>query len=51
MMAGLTDAERQAAWEEIEQELHTFEGADGFVGPCELLIVVGTRRDTMEHGI
>ncbi len=51
MMAGLTDAERQTAWEEIEQELRTFEGADGFVGPCELLIAVGTRRDTTEHGI
>lgn len=45
MMAGLTDPERLAAWEEIEQELSKFEGPDGFVGPCELLIAVGTCPD------
>jgi ubiquinone/menaquinone biosynthesis C-methylase UbiE len=43
MMAGLTGAERQAAWEEIEQELRRYEGADGFEGPCELVIAVGER--------
>jgi ubiquinone/menaquinone biosynthesis C-methylase UbiE len=46
MMAGLTEAEREAAWEEIEHELRQFEGPDGFAGPCELLIAVGTRRDS-----
>jgi len=51
MMAGLTEAERQAAWEEIEQELRKFEGPDGFAGPCELVIAVGTRRDHPQHGI
>jgi SAM-dependent methyltransferase len=45
MMAGLTDVERQAAWEEIEDELRQFEGPDGFAGPCELVLAVGTRRD------
>jgi ubiquinone/menaquinone biosynthesis C-methylase UbiE len=51
MMAGLTEAERQAAWEEIEQELRQFEGPDGFAGPCELVIAVGTRGDNLQHGI
>jgi ubiquinone/menaquinone biosynthesis C-methylase UbiE len=51
MMAGLTEAERQEAWEEIEQELRKFEGPDGFAGPCELLIAVGTYRDNLQHGI
>jgi SAM-dependent methyltransferase len=43
MLAGLTEAERQAAWEEIEQELRRFEGSNGFEGPCELVIGVGTK--------
>jgi SAM-dependent methyltransferase len=47
MMAGLTDDDRQAAWEEIEDELRQFEGPDGFAGPCELLVAVGTRRDSL----
>jgi ubiquinone/menaquinone biosynthesis C-methylase UbiE len=51
MMAGLTEAERQAAWEEIEQELRKFEGPDGFAGPCELVIAVGTSRDKRQSGI
>jgi ubiquinone/menaquinone biosynthesis C-methylase UbiE len=51
MMAGLPEAERQSTWEEIEQDLRKFEGTDGFVGPCELVLVVGTRRDYPQHGI
>ena len=43
MLAGLTEAERAAAWEEIEQALRTFEGPEGFEGPCELVIGVGTK--------
>jgi SAM-dependent methyltransferase len=43
MLAGLTEAERAAAWEEIEQTLSTFEGPEGFEGPCELVIGVGTK--------
>jgi SAM-dependent methyltransferase len=41
MMAGLQDEEREEAWSEIEQELTQFETADGFEGPCELLVSVG----------
>jgi SAM-dependent methyltransferase len=43
MMAGLDEPGRQAAWLEIERELERFEGPDGFVGPCEVLIAVGTK--------
>jgi ubiquinone/menaquinone biosynthesis C-methylase UbiE len=43
MLAALTEAERAATWEEIEQTLRTFEGPAGFEGPCELVVGVGTR--------
>jgi SAM-dependent methyltransferase len=43
MLAGLTEAERAATWEEIEQPLRPFLGPQGFLGPCELIIGVGTK--------
>ena len=44
MMANMTEAEREATWEEIGQTLARFETADrGFVGPCEMLVGSGTR--------
>jgi ubiquinone/menaquinone biosynthesis C-methylase UbiE len=43
MLSGLPEAERQAAWDEIAQALARFEGPDGFTGPCEMLVVSGTR--------
>lgn len=43
MLAGVTDSERDAAWQEIEETLGQFEGPDGFVGPCEMLVVTGTK--------
>ena len=42
ILAGLGEAERAAAWAEIEEALGRFEGPDGFVGPCELLVAAGT---------
>jgi SAM-dependent methyltransferase len=42
MLAGLGEAERAAAWAEIEVALGQFEGPDGFSGPCELLVAAGT---------
>ena len=42
MMSGLSQAERESVWEEIERELRQFEGPDGFEGPCEMLVVAGT---------
>ncbi len=43
MLGGLSAAERDAAWAEIEAELEQFETGDGFVGPCELVVAVGTK--------
>jgi hypothetical protein len=43
MLAGLDEAAREEAWEEIESELGRFEGEDGFEGPCELLVAAGTK--------
>ncbi|WP_155372797.1 class I SAM-dependent methyltransferase [Catellatospora vulcania] len=43
MLAGLPEPERDAAWAEITAELAAFEGPDGFVGPCEMLVVSATR--------
>jgi ubiquinone/menaquinone biosynthesis C-methylase UbiE len=43
MLAGLSEAARENAWSEIERELSQFETAEGFAGPCELLVAAGTR--------
>jgi ubiquinone/menaquinone biosynthesis C-methylase UbiE len=43
MLAGVTEAEREATWDEITRELRQFEGSEGFVGPCELIIGVGVK--------
>jgi ubiquinone/menaquinone biosynthesis C-methylase UbiE len=42
MMAGLSAAERADTWREVEEALTRFEGPDGFVGPCEMLVGAGT---------
>ena len=43
MLAGVSEEEREAAWQEIEQELRQFESAGGFEGPCELVIGAGRK--------
>jgi SAM-dependent methyltransferase len=43
MLAGLSEPDREAAWTEISEALAQFEGPEGFVGPCEMLVVSGTR--------
>jgi SAM-dependent methyltransferase len=43
MMAGLSQAERDETWAEIETALREFEAHDRFVGPCELLVGAGTK--------
>ena len=43
MLAGLPPEEREEAWTEIATALAAYEGPDGFVGPCEMLVVTGTR--------
>ncbi len=42
MLAGLTDEEREDAWDEIERELARFETARGFEAPCELIVAAAT---------
>lgn len=42
MMVALSDAERAQVWRDIEDALRAFEAKDGFVGPCEMLVGVGT---------
>jgi SAM-dependent methyltransferase len=43
MLAGLDADAREAAWAEIGEQLAQFEGPDGFVAPCELLVAAGRR--------
>jgi hypothetical protein len=42
MLAGLDEAGKDGAWQEIERELRKFETASGFEGPCELIVVTGS---------
>ena len=42
MLSGLDESGRAAAWTEIARRLTAFETPDGFVGPCELVVVAGT---------
>jgi SAM-dependent methyltransferase len=44
MLSGLPEDERPGVWAEVEDALSQFEGPDGFVGPCELLVAVATKR-------
>ena len=41
MLAGLPTEEQSEVWREIGEALCEFEGPDGFVGPCELLVAGG----------
>ncbi len=43
MLGSLSDAEKDEAWEEIEQALQQFENGHQFEGPCEMLIAVATK--------
>jgi ubiquinone/menaquinone biosynthesis C-methylase UbiE len=43
MVAGLSEPEREAVWQEIEGELRRFEGPDGFEGPCEMIVGAGVK--------
>ena len=43
MLSGLDEDARADAWREIEEALGQYDGPDGFVGPCEMLVVSGTR--------
>ncbi len=43
MMSSLSENGRESVWQEIEEALGQFQTANGFVGPCELVLVVGTK--------
>jgi SAM-dependent methyltransferase len=43
MLAGLDAGAQDAAWAEIAERLAGFDGPDGFVAPCELLVAAGRR--------
>lgn len=43
MLAGVPEHERPGVWGEIESALGRFETADGFVGPCELLVASASK--------
>jgi ubiquinone/menaquinone biosynthesis C-methylase UbiE len=43
LLKKLSDADRELAWSEIEQQLNQFEGPNGFEAPGEWLIGVGTK--------
>jgi SAM-dependent methyltransferase len=43
MLAGLDQAGKDAAWQEIEVSLRQFETKSGFEGPCEMIVAVGVK--------
>ena len=43
MLSALPDAEQDAAWKEIEQELRAFQGDTGFEAGTELIVGAGTK--------
>ena len=43
MLSSVDEGEREDVWSEITRQLTQFEGPEGFVGPCEMLVVTGTK--------
>jgi SAM-dependent methyltransferase len=43
MLSGVSESERNEAWAEIESALAAFDGPDGFVGPCEMVVAAGIK--------
>lgn len=43
MLSGLPATQQEEVWHEIAEALEAFDTADGFVGPCELLVAAGVR--------
>lgn len=43
MLSGIEESERELVWQEIEERLKEFEGPEGFVGPCEMVVGVGVK--------
>jgi SAM-dependent methyltransferase len=47
MLAGLSAEAQAAVWQEITGALTEFEGPEGFLGPCELLVVAAARPSAL----
>ncbi|HEY6747716.1 MAG TPA: methyltransferase domain-containing protein, partial [Mycobacteriales bacterium] len=43
MLAGLDENERERVWDDIGSALKAYETDEGFVGPCELHVISGSR--------
>lgn len=43
MLSGLEPGEQESVWAEIGEALVSFETAEGFCGPCELVVAAGTK--------
>ncbi|MEN8833877.1 class I SAM-dependent methyltransferase [Pacificibacter sp.] len=43
MLSGIEPEAQEAVWAEIGDALSEFETADGFIGPCELVVAAGTK--------
>lgn len=43
MLSAMTFEDQNTVWDEIESALGQFETDDGFIGPCELVVVSATR--------
>jgi SAM-dependent methyltransferase len=43
MLSGVPEAEREDVWADIEKALEAYDDGSGFVGPCELHVLSGTR--------
>ncbi|MBI3820272.1 MAG: class I SAM-dependent methyltransferase [Planctomycetes bacterium] len=43
MLAGVPESERPSVWDEILQKLRSFESAEGFIGPCEMVVAIGIK--------
>ena len=43
MLSGLDEDEREQVWDDIGSTLQGYETDEGFVGPCELHVVSGSR--------
>jgi SAM-dependent methyltransferase len=43
MLAGLTEAARDEAWQEIERELERYESGGSFESPCEVIVGTGVK--------
>lgn len=44
MLAALDETARAEAWQEVERELGTYEGQNGFESPCEIIVVTAGKK-------